>query len=83
MTDTAFDESLVLRRHVAKAVNQRGLFAVLRVVLSAWLHRARLPQDMPDRLRADMGLPPGPRSLFSLQPTGDGSVPLPMWRPGP
>lgn len=82
MSFTALDESsLMLHRHVSKAVHQRGLFAVLQVVFLAWLNRPRIPPDMPARLRADMGLPPAPPSLFALQPTDDGSIPLPMWRP--
>ena len=68
--DALINDSAVLRheRHVTKAVQHNGLFAVLRVALVAWWNRPRLPPGLSDRLRADMGLPPAPKSMFWPEP---------------
>lgn len=81
--DALSERSVLLRLdfNVVEAVQRRGLPAVLRVALAAWWNRPQMPQD--PRLRADMGLPPLPRSAFWPEPfDGDMHVPLPLWRPG-
>ncbi|QDZ09340.1 hypothetical protein [Devosia ginsengisoli] len=79
------DGSTLLRLefYAAKAVHQRGLGAVLRVVFAAWWNRPRIPPDLSPRLRADMGLPPAPRSIFWPEPEDYWPLPVPMWKPGP
>ncbi len=75
--------SLRLDFNVVEAVQHRGLPNVLRVALVAWWNRPRLPDDLPARLREDMGLPPVAKSAFWPEPSGDGlQLPPPFWRPG-
>ena len=74
--------SLLLRRHITRAVQQRGLFAVLRVAFSVWIRGSEIPPDMPARLRADAGLPPDTRPVYWPEPSDHPQVPPPMWRPG-
>ncbi|MEO5808195.1 hypothetical protein [Devosia sp.] len=61
--DTLDQRSVALRpeTHIANAVLQLGLFKVLITALRAWWSRPRLPPNLPDRLRADVGLPPEQR----------------------
>lgn len=85
MIDTILDEGSIRLRldlHVTRAVHQRGLFAVLRVAFVAWFNRPRLPDDLPARLRADMGLPPDTRPAYWPEPSENPQVPPPLWRPG-
>jgi|GEM_PF-1498652 hypothetical protein len=51
--------SVVLRLEfsIADAVQQRGLLSVLGTAIAAWWNRPRLPQNLPNHLRADIGLP--------------------------
>ena len=62
--------SIVLRLEfsIADAVQQRGLLSVLGTAIAAWWNRPRLPQHLPNNLRADIGLPPsdGPLLWYSL-----------------
>ena len=62
--------SIVLRLEfsIADAVHQRGLFSVLVAAVSAWWNRPRMPANLPDNLRADVGLPPqdGPLHWYSV-----------------
>lgn len=75
MSSNVLDErSVVLRLEfsIADAVRHRGLFAVLRAAVSAWW--AQTPRgysDVPDYLRADVGLPPADEPLmwYSVPPT--------------
>jgi hypothetical protein len=83
MFDNALDEGSALLRldfQVTKAVHFRGLPQVLRVALVAWWNRPRIPRDMPARLRADMGLPPAPKSMFWPEPDDIGPLPITMWK---
>lgn len=85
MSFNALDEgsvSLRLDHHVTKAVHWNGLLPVLRVAIAAWWNRPRLPPDLSDRMRADMGLPPDPRPRYWPEPSDNPQVPPPMWRPG-
>lgn len=85
MSLNALDEgsaALRLESHVAKAVHHSGFRAVLRVAIVAWWNRPRLPEDLPARLRADMGLPPDTRPTYWPEPSANPQVPPPMWRPG-
>lgn len=74
--------ALRLEFHVVRAVQQRGLLAVLRVAVVAWWNRPRLPHDLSPRLRADMGLPPDTRPSYWPEPSDNPQVPPPIWRPG-
>jgi hypothetical protein len=62
--------SIVLRLEfsIADAVHQRGLLSVLSAAVAAWWNRPRIPSDLPDNLRADIGLPPadGPLLWYSV-----------------
>lgn len=81
--DAFTDGSVVWRHdvHVTRAVHYRGLFRVLRVALAAWWTRPRIPPDLPARLRADMGLPPAPRSMFWPEPSDYWPMSVPLGRP--
>ena len=81
--DVLTDVGAVLRHdvHVTRAVHHRGLFRVLRVALVAWWTCPRIPPDMPARLRADMGLPPAPKSMFWPEPDDYWPLPVPLWKP--
>ena len=71
MSYNALNEGSVALRleiQVIKAVQHRGLLAVLRVAVVAWWNQPRLPPDLSDRLRADIGLPPAPKSVFWPEP---------------
>ncbi len=65
--------SVVLRLEfsIADAVEQRGLVSVLGAAIAAWWKRPRMPQHLPDYLRADIGLPPSDSALawYSLLAT--------------
>ena len=80
LVDVLTDGSAVLRHdvQVTTAVHYRGLLPVLRVALCAWWTRPRIPADMPARLRADMDLPPAPKSTFWPEPDDDG--PILLWK---
>ena len=83
MFDNALNEGSVALRldfQVIKAVHHRGLPRVLRVALVAWWNRPRIPHDLPARLRADMGLPPAPKSMFWPEPDDCGPLPITMWK---
>lgn len=83
MFDNALDEGSALLRlefQVARAVHQRGFLQVLRIAAAAWWNRPRIPPDMPARLRADMGLPPAPRSKFWPEPDDCSPLPVTMWK---
>ena len=56
--------SVVLRLEfsIADAVQQRGLLSVVGSAIAAWWNRPRVPSDLPDYLRADVGLPPADTS---------------------
>ena len=80
--DALNEGSNALRLHynVVEAVHHRGLPAVLRVAVVAWWNRPRIPHDMPARLRADMGLPPAPKSMFWPEPDDYWPLPVPIWK---
>lgn len=83
MFENALDEGSVLLRlnfEVTNAVHRRGFIPVLRVAVAAWWNRPRIPADLPARLRADMGLPPAPRSWFWPEPAEDWPLPVPIWK---
>ena len=85
MTLNALDEgspALRFDHHITAAVHQRGFFVVLGVAIAARWNRPRLPEDIPPRLRADMGLPPDTRPVYWPEPSNNPQVPPPMWRPG-
>ncbi|MBE7733934.1 hypothetical protein [Devosia faecipullorum] len=74
--------ALRLEYSVADAVRQRGITSVLGEALGAWwAQRPSHYSDVPDHLRADLGLPPADRrdclgiglDTFRLHP--------PNWRP--
>ena len=84
MFENALDEGSALLRldlQVTKAVQHRGLPQVLRVALAAWWNRPRIPHDLSPRLRADMGLPPAPKSMFWPEPGDCWPFPLATWKP--
>ena len=68
--NTLPEGSIVLRLEfsIADAVYQRGLLSVLSAAIAAWWNRPRLPQNLPEHLRADIGLPPShdPQLWFSV-----------------
>ena len=76
--------SVVLRLEfsIADAVQQRGLLSVLGTAILAWWHRPRLPQYLPDHLRADIGLPPAQTDplLWSSVPSTPAVYNLPRRR---
>jgi hypothetical protein len=83
MFENALEEGSILLRldsEVTKAVHRRGFLPVLRVAVAAWWNRPRIPPGLPDRLRADMGLPPAPRSMFWPEPDENWKLPIPIWR---
>jgi hypothetical protein len=83
MIDNALNEGSVALRldfQVARAVHHHGVLQVLRVALLAWWNRPRIPRDIPARLRADMGLPPAPRSWFWPEPDDVGPLPVITWK---
>lgn len=53
------ERNVVLRLEfsIADAVHQRGLVPVIAAAVSAWWQRPRVPSNLPDYLRADVGLP--------------------------
>lgn len=87
MSYNALNEgSVVLRLEfsIADAVHQRGLFSVLRAAIAAWWNRPRISRavDLPERLRADIGLPPQEGFDQWIKPAVNPQVPPPLWRPG-
>lgn len=83
MFENALDEGSVMLRlnfEVTNAVHRRGFIPVLRVAVAAWWNRPRIPADLPARLRADMGLPPAPKSWFWPEPAEDWPLPVPIWK---
>ena len=85
MSYNALNEgSVVLRLEfsIADAVHQRGLSPVLRAAIAAWWNRPGRPDDLPARLRADVGLPPDIRPAFWPEPSANPQIPPPLWRPG-
>lgn len=51
---------------IAEEVARLGLLPVLAAAIRAWWSRPRLPPNLPDHLRADVGLPPIDRSYTSI-----------------
>lgn len=83
MFDNALNEGSIALRldfQVARAVHARGFVQVLRVALAAWWNQPSIPPDLPARLRADMGLPPAPRSWFWPGPDDLGPLPVITWK---
>jgi len=76
--------SIVLRLEfsIADAVHQRGLLAVLGAAISAWWNRPRVPAGLPNRLRADIGLPPVHEPAHFLDVQVHNGIPEPLRRPG-
>lgn len=76
--------SVVLRLEfsIADAVYQRGLLAVLAAAITAWWHRPKVPADLTDRLRADIGLLPNVTPAHWLDITANRTTPPPLRRPG-
>lgn len=61
MTDQTLDQrSGPLRAEtlITDAVLRLGLLRVILTAIRAWWSRPRLPPNLPDTLRADIGLPP-------------------------
>ncbi|WDR06628.1 hypothetical protein PSQ90_03965 [Devosia rhodophyticola] len=58
--DTLTQASTPLRPQnlIADEVMRLGLLPVLAAALRAWWRRPRLPPDLPQHLREDLGLPP-------------------------
>lgn len=86
MSFNALDEGSSLLRlefYARRSVHHDGLFAVLRVVVSAWWNRPRIPAGLSPRLREDMGLPPAPRSIFWPEPDEVWPIHPTVWRLGP
>jgi hypothetical protein len=75
--------SVVLRLEfsIADAVHQRGLFAVLGAAISAWWSRPRVPSDLPDDLRADVGLPSRANAAHWTDIPMRSGIPDPLRRP--
>lgn len=69
--------SIVLRLEfsIADAVHQRGLLSVMVAALAAWWNRPRLPSDLPESLRADVGLPPAEGALLWYSVPSQPAVP--------
>jgi len=85
MSFNALDEGSSLLRlefYARNVVHHRGLFAVLRVVATAWWNRPRIPPNLTARQREDMGLPPARHRPFWPEPSEDPVVPLMVWRMG-
>ena len=82
--NTLPEGSLVLRLEfsIADAVHQRGLISVLATAVGAWWNRPRLPADLPDRLRADIGLPPAASAAHWLDIHSSAPIPGALRRPG-
>ncbi len=55
--------ALPTETQIADAVLQLGLLKVLTTAVGAWWGRPRLPPDLPERLRADVGLSPMHRRM--------------------
>lgn len=81
--NTLPEGSVVLRLEfsIADAVHQRGLFAVIGAAIAAWWNRPRVPSDLPDDLRADVGLPPAANSAHWTDIRGHSGIPDPLRRP--
>lgn len=58
--------SIVLRLEfsIADAVQQRGLLSVIGTAIAAWWNRPRIPDNLSNHLRADIGLPPADDPLL-------------------
>jgi len=85
MTYDAIDSrSVVLRLEfsIADAVHQRGLVPVLTAAVAAWWNRPRLPANLPDYLRADLGLPPAAEAAHWTDIHNGIAMPAPLRRPG-
>jgi hypothetical protein len=75
---------LKLEFSIADAVRQRGLFSVLIAAISAWADQKQNYPEVPDHLRADVGLPEVDRfsshwlgvdlHCYRLHPPNRGSV---------
>lgn len=54
------ERNVVLRLEfsIADAVHQRGIVPVIVAAVRAWVNRPRVPDNLPDYVRADIGLPP-------------------------
>jgi len=66
MSHTLDQRSVVLRLEfsIADAVQQRGLMPVLVEAVRAWWSRPRLPPNLPDNLRSDVGLGPAREPIY-------------------
>ncbi|MEO5808241.1 hypothetical protein [Devosia sp.] len=53
---TAFAPAASGEQIIVDAVSRLGLLPVMRTAIGAWWRRPRLPQPLPDSLRADFGL---------------------------
>ena len=64
--DALEPRSVVLRLEfsIADAVAQRGLVPVVLEAFRAWMNRPRIPPNIPERLRADVGLPPEGKQAY-------------------
>jgi len=82
--DATDSRSMVLRLEfsIADAVHQRGLVPVLTAAILAWWNRPRLPSDLPNYLRADLGLPPAEQPGHWTDIHHGIAIPAPLRRPG-
>lgn len=76
--------SVVLRLEfsIADAVHQRGLLSVMATAIAAWWNRPQLPDDLPEGLRADVGLEPHSRAAHWSDYNVSPGIPDPLRRPG-
>jgi len=73
---------LRLEFSIADAVYQRGLFSVVGAAVGAWWNRPRIPADLPNYLRADVGLQPLDVPSYWYNAPHNSGIPDPLKRPG-